>query len=357
MLRSQDVNPGELYGVLSVGFVCAHKMSYLCVINYMGNVIWDMHCFMNQPHRIQLIVGAHMVLGRVLTLVVAVVTGIAGAAAQVLWRVTADGPAGAGHTSYVLGTMHTAGTDVLDSLAGLDGALEHVAAVYVEVLSSDMALTPEAMACAIAPSDSTLQRLLSPAALDSVCRYVSTFGVDGARTLEALGRFRPAMLDAYLEVRRSSASTGVPMDIALQHRATAMGKDVRALETAEQQVRMLMGTPVAEQLEALMESVRAPEAAQAASDSLVAAYRCQDLEAIGRLLARGMREAYAERMVYARNRAWAAVLVPEMRCRSVLVAVGAGHLVGPEGLLAMLRSAGFDVSPVGGSGPRPEQRR
>ena len=93
-----------------------------------------------------------MVLGRVLTLVGAVVTGIAGASAQVLWRVTADGPAGAGHTSYVLGTMHTAGTDVLDSLAGLDGALEHVAAVYVEVLSSDMALTPEAMACAIAPA-------------------------------------------------------------------------------------------------------------------------------------------------------------------------------------------------------------
>lgn len=204
--------------------------------------------------------AGHGATARAAAIVIAVAMSVLGASAQVLWRVTADGPAGAGHTSYVLGTMHTAGTDVLDSLAGLDGALEHVAAVYVEVLSSDMALTPEAMACAIAPSDSTLQRLLSPAALDSVCRYVSTFGVDGARTLEALGRFKPAMLDAYLEVRRSSASTGVPMDIALQHRATAMGKDVRALETAEQQVRMLMGTPVAEQLETLMESVRAPEA-------------------------------------------------------------------------------------------------
>lgn len=298
-----------------------------------------------------------MVLGRVLMLVVAVVTGIAGASAQVLWRVTADGPVGAEHTSYVLGTMHTAGTEVIDTLAGLTEALECVSVVYGEVSSSDMALTPATMACAIAPSDSTLQRLLSPAALDSVCRYVSTFGVDGARTLEALGKMKPAMLDAFLEVRRAGASTDMAMDIALQHRATAMGKDVRALETAEQQVRMLMGTPVAEQLEALMESVRAPEAAQAVSDSLVAAYRCQDLETIGRLLARGMREAYVERMVYARNRAWAAVLVSEMRCRSVLVAVGAGHLVGPEGLLAMLRSAGFDVSPVGGSGPRPEQRR
>lgn len=301
--------------------------------------------------------AGHGATARAAAIVIAVAMSVLGASAQVLWRVTADAPADGRHTSYVLGTMHTAGTDVLDSLAGLDGALEHVAAVYVEVLSSDMALTPATMACAIAPSDSTLQRLLSPAALDSVCRYISSFGLDGPKLSGLLGRFKPAMLDAYLEVRRSSASTGVPMDIALQHRATAMGKDVRALETAEQQVRMLMGTPVAEQLEALMESVRAPEAAQAVSDSLVAAYRCQDLEAIGRLLARGMREAYAERMVYARNRAWAAVLVPEMRCRSVLVAVGAGHLVGSEGLLAMLRSAGFDVSPVGGSGPRPEQRR
>lgn len=301
--------------------------------------------------------AGHGATARAAAIAIAVTMSVLGAAAQVLWRVTADGTDGVRHTSYVLGTMHTAGTEVIDTLAGLAEALEHVAVVYVEVLSSDMALTPAAMACAIAPSDSTLQRLLSPAALDSVCRYVSTFGVDGARTLEALGKMKPAMLDAFLEVRRAGASTDMAMDIALQHRAASMGKDVRALETAEQQMRMLMGTPVAEQLEALMESVRAPEAAQAASDSLVAAYRCQDLEAIGRLLARGMREAYAERMVYARNRAWAAVLVPEMRCRSVLVAVGAGHLVGPEGLLAMLRSAGFDVSPVGGSGPRPEQRR
>lgn len=301
--------------------------------------------------------AGHGATARAAAIVIAVAMSVLGASAQVLWRVTADAPAGAGHTSYVLCTMHTAGTEVIDTLAGLTEALECATVVYGEVSSSDMALTPATMACAIAPSDSTLQRLLSPAALDSVCRYISSFGLDGPKLSGLLGRFKPAMLDAYLEVRRSSASTGVPMDIALQHRATAMGKDVRALETAEQQVRMLMGTPVSEQLEALMESVRAPEAAQAASDSLVAAYRRQDLEAIERLLVREMKSAYAERMLYARNRAWAAVLVSEMRCRSVLVAVGAGHLVGPEGLLAMLRSAGFDVSPVGGSGPRPEQRR
>lgn len=301
--------------------------------------------------------AGHGATARAAAIAIAVTMSVLGAAAQVLWRVTADGTDGVRHTSYVLGTMHTAGTEVIDTLAGLTEALECATVVYGEVSSSDMALTPATMACAIAPSDSTLQRLLSPAALDSVCRYVSTFGVDGARTLEALGKMKPAMLDAFLEVRRAGASTDMAMDIALQHRAASMGKDVRALETAEQQMRMLMGTPVAEQLEALMESVRAPEAAQAASDSLVAAYRCQDLEAIGRLLVREMKGAYAERMVYARNHAWAAVLVPEMRCRSVLVAVGAGHLVGPEGLLAMLRSAGFDVSPVGDSARPLEQKR
>lgn len=296
-------------------------------------------------------------LGRVSVAVLVAVISFVGATAQVLWRVTADGTDGGRHTSYVLGTMHTAEPEMLDTLAGLAEALGRATVVYGEVDASDMELSPAAMACAIAPSDSTLQRLLSPAALDSVCRYVSSFGVDGAETVTVLGKLKPAMLDAFLEVRRSGASTDMSPDIALQQRAKALGKEVRALETAEQQAHMLLDLPISEQLEALMKSVRAPEAAQAVSDSLVAAYRRQDLEAIGRLLARGMREAYAERMVYARNRAWAAVLVPEMRCRSVLVAVGAGHLVGPEGLLAMLRSAGFDVSPVGGSAPRPEQRR
>lgn len=296
-------------------------------------------------------------LGRVSVAVLVAVISFVGATAQVLWRVTADGTDGGRHTSYVLGTMHTAEPEMLDTLAGLAEALGRATVVYGEVDASDMALSPAAMACAIAPSDSTLQRLLSPAALDSVCRYVSSFGVDGAETVTVLGKLKPAMLDAFLEVRRSGASTDMSPDIALQQRAKALGKEVRALETAEQQAHMLLDLPISEQLEALMESVRAPEAAQAASDSLVAAYRCQDLEAISGMLGREMKQTYAERLLYARNRAWAAVLVPAMRHRSVLVAVGAGHLVGPEGLLAMLRSAGFDVRPVGGSAPRPEQRR
>lgn len=295
--------------------------------------------------------------GRISLAVLVAVISFVGAAAQVLWRVMADGPAGAGHTSYVLGTMHTVEPEMLDTLAGLAEALECATVVYGEVDASDMMLSSEALACAIAPSDSTLQCLLSPAALDSVCRYVSTFGVDGARTVDVLGKMKPAMLDAFLEVRRSGVSTDMSPDIALQHRARAMGKEVRALETAEQQMYMLMSTPIAEQLESLMESVRAPEAAQAASDSLVDAYRHQDLEAIGNLIIREMKDAYAERLLYARNCAWAAMLVPEMRRRSALVAVGAGHLVGPEGLLALLSKAGYDISPVGGSVQRPKQEK
>ena len=297
-------------------------------------------------------------LGRVLAFVIVAVISFVGAAAQVLWRVTAKGDdGGVTHTSYVLGTMHTAGTEVLDTLTGMTEALERAAVVYGEVDASEMALSPEAMACAIAPSDSTLQRLLSPASLDSLCRYVSSFEVDGSETVKALSRMKPAMLDAFLEVRRSGASTDMSPDIALQHRARAMGREVRALETAAQQMCMLMNLPISEQLESLMESVRAPEAAQAASDSLVAAYHRQDLAAIEGLLAREMGQAYAERMLYARNRAWAAMLAPEMRRYSVLVAVGAGHLVGPEGLPKLLRDAGLDVSPVGGSARQPEQGR
>ena len=322
--------------------------------------MYDMHRIINQLCMAMSAAFMHGVSCRKLWMRVAlgaiVAVGMgADAAAQVLWRVTAVDSVGGRHTSYVLGTMHTVEPEMLDTLAGMTEALERATVVYGEVDASDMALSSEALACAIAPSDSTLQCLLSPAALDSVCRYVSSFGVDGTETLKVLGRMKPAMLDAFLEVRRSGVSTDVSPDIALQYRARAMGREVRALETAEQQMYMLMSTPIAEQLESLMESVRAPEAAQAASDSLVAAYHRQDLAAIEGLLAREMGQAYAERMLYARNRAWAAMLAPEMRRYSVLVAVGAGHLVGPEGLLALLCKAGYYISPVGGSAPLPEQ--
>ncbi|MDE5838051.1 MAG: TraB/GumN family protein, partial [Paramuribaculum sp.] len=47
-----------------------------------------------------------------------------------------------------------------------------------------------------------------------------------------------------------------------------------------------------------------------------------------------------------RNAAWAETLKAELPVKSVLVAVGAGHLPGEKGLVSLLKNLGFQIEPV-----------
>lgn len=51
-------------------------------------------------------------------------------------------------------------------------------------------------------------------------------------------------------------------------------------------------------------------------------------------------------LVKARNDAWMTKLPQLMATRPTFVAVGALHLAGPDGLLTLLRKAGFHVKPL-----------
>ena len=85
-------------------------------------------------------------------------------------------------------------------------------------------------------------------------------------------------------------------------------------------------------------------------DQLVSAYMQQDLVKILRIMEApemgGSSPQEMERTIYARNRNWVKTLVPAMQRGSVLVAVGAGHLPSSQGLIALLRDAGFTVEAV-----------
>lgn len=298
------------------------------------------------------------------------------AAGQILWRVTSADDAGRADTSvradsvvrtdgvgwtdalkrpdrgaapvsYILGTMHTADVAIADSIAGFAEAFAGAAAFYGELDSSDIRLSADILAEAAAPEDSTLRRLLTPAQYDSLTCYIRSLGLDEEGVTAAFDRFKPTMLDLYLTTTRNreNGKSGL-MDIVLQRRAAAQGIRVCALETARQQMHIIMSMPVSEQIDALMEVVRNPDKAEEERAALTAAYRRHNLAAIERLIQASISGEYAERIMYSRNRTWADILTPVMRRQSLFVAVGAAHLVGDEGLLALLRRSGFRVTAV-----------
>jgi uncharacterized protein len=55
---------------------------------------------------------------------------------------------------------------------------------------------------------------------------------------------------------------------------------------------------------------------------------------------------YLDLLLYGRNRKWVKMMKDILPAHALLFAVGAGHLPGKQGLLALLQIEGYTVTPV-----------
>lgn len=166
-----------------------------------------------------------------------------------------------------------------------------------------------------------------------------------------LDRMKPWSVLALLEARGESGGEAT-MDARLQRIAAASGKRVLHLESLEQQLQALDCVPAAEHVRVLDERLRASWILRIESAQAMAWYRARNLEAwladIDRMEglsdeARAIEQRARRCLLEDRNARWIGQLETLFQDGPCLVAVGAVHLVGPEGLLAALRRDGYRV--------------
>jgi uncharacterized protein len=78
------------------------------------------------------------------------------------------------------------------------------------------------------------------------------------------------------------------------------------------------------------------------------AYKNQDLKKLEEMLMKSDPSIsnYTDVLLYNRNRNWVEKLKELLPEKSLLIAVGAGHLPGKEGCINLLRLQGYKVTPV-----------
>ena len=166
-----------------------------------------------------------------------------------------------------------------------------------------------------------------------------------------LDRMKPWSVLALLEARGESGGEAT-MDARLQRIAAAAGKRVLHLESLEQQLQALDCVPAAEHVRVLDERLRASWILRIESAQAMAWYRARNLEAwladIDRMEglsdeARAIEQRARRCLLEDRNARWIGQLETLFQDGPCLVAVGAVHLVGAEGLLAALRRDGYQV--------------
>lgn len=124
------------------------------------------------------------------------------------------------------------------------------------------------------------------------------------------------------------------------------GKPIEGLETVAQQIDFLDGLSPATQRDLLLQSLAEGAKLRGIMDRLVEAWKSGDVDFMkANILNEFARfpELY-ETLIVARNRRWIDRIVPLTEHRQdYLVIVGAGHLIGKDGVPALLQAAGINA--------------
>ena len=168
-------------------------------------------------------------------------------------------------------------------------------------------------------------------------------------SLELIQPMKPWMVMLMLEALGAQAAGLDPelgLDKHFYNLATGAGKQVIGLETAESQVDRFDKMSDAMQEQLLRSELAEMETEKTSLRALLTAWRTGDASAIEKMLLASFTEnptAY-ESLITERNRNWMPQLEACLkRPQPCFVIVGAAHVVGPQGLLAMLRQRGYRI--------------
>ena len=261
-----------------------------------------------------------------------------------LWEISGNGLK---KPSYLFGTYHLISAKFADTMKVLQEKLESADAVVGEiVMDSSM---QSKMAPFLIMKDNTLDHLLTKAEFKEVEDYFKT--KQPGFELEQMNKFKPAMISIMMVLFESpdmlnGISEGI--DDSFQKYARKNGKSLYGLETAEYQGALLFDSDLQKQKKALLKSIREADKSIQQMEELKTNYIAQDIDKLTNFFKIQDEETkeFMTELLKNRNKRWLDQLPALMQNQSLFIAVGAGHLVGTEGLIKGLQLKGYILQPV-----------
>ncbi|MBA4304319.1 MAG: hypothetical protein C0424_08865 [Sphingobacteriaceae bacterium] len=266
-----------------------------------------------------------------------------------LWEVSGNGLR---RSSYLFGTHHLVPVSFFDHHPIAKSSFKKSKQLVVEVVVDSMEMM-RLMPMMLSTDGGAWVQQLSEAeksSLDSLCKSVLGAG------LEAVASLKPAALHHTLALVLSRSVlndtlrnfTGAGIDFGLVQQAKSTKRKTVPLETLDQQFGLLYHTTLDSQLNDLRKTIYETDSMQLVAARLLKSYLHQDMSDMTALLQEiqdsGLDPMHA--LLRDRNRAWVPQLEQLFREKRTFVAVGSLHLPGEQGLISLLRAAGYTVKPV-----------
>jgi uncharacterized protein YbaP (TraB family) len=274
----------------------------------------------------------------------------AGASAQTpgrhfLWKVEAPG----GATAYLLGSLHVLAADSYPLPAAIDKAFSESKTLVEEVDLDEMS-DPTAMMAALAKAmlsdGQTLDQLIAPDVYAEVRKRAESTGIP----MLALDRMKPWLVAVTL-MAPTLQSAGFKPEFGVDRhyfdRAKERGMKRQALETIAYQLDRFDSMPAPVQESLLKATIQDLETQLKDVQAMVRAWASGDVAAVEKLTLTSFKDSpeLYKLLLVERNHNW----VPHVqKCLAdnagCFVVVGAAHLVGPDGLPALLAAKRLKVT-------------
>ena len=259
------------------------------------------------------------------------------------WKVT-----GKGGVVYLVGSVHLLSKDFYPLNPALDAAYKDADLLIEEVDMGEM-LDPAAqmgfLQRGMLPASTPLDKVISPGTWALVNKRAADLGVP-PEPFKLLKPWLVALMIVQVEWQKAGFDPELGLDKHFYDRAKGDGKSTQGLETAEYQISRLDDMTMEQQEHLLSESLKDLDAEKANMAKLVDAWRTGDAPGVERIVLTELKQepVLYQRLLVERNKNW----IPKIealfsRPRHALVVVGAAHLVGPDGLIAVLRAKGYTV--------------
>ncbi|HSO84079.1 TraB/GumN family protein [Thiocapsa sp.] len=248
--------------------------------------------------------------------------------------------------SFLFGTIHSEDPRVVELPVPVSNAFDTSPNVALEVVPDASAIIRAMITMAY--TDGRLLRDVLPADL-----YQETTDalVGIGMPEEAFKDLKPWAVVTLLSSPPSE--TGEFLDMLLFHRAVADGKRVEGLETMTEQLAVFDALSETDQITLLRETLATVEQLPLVFEALIAAYVERDVDKLQHLSEQHLEDTdprlatlFQEVVIDSRNRRMLERMEPLLAEGGWFIAIGALHLPGDQGVVALLRKRNYGVTAI-----------
>jgi len=261
---------------------------------------------------------------------------------SLLWKISGKGMM---QPSFLYGTMHLLCEKDFSFPPSVTTALQASQQLYLEINMDDSLMLQQMQQLLLMPEGYSLKKLFKPADYQKLNDYCKKeVGLDMAM----FDRMKPMALTSLLTIKLFLfCNEPFSVENELLKIAREQQKSIAGLETLQDQVAVFDSIPDKDEAAMLVEMLDHVAEERAEFNTMLNAYKEQDVQQLYTLTQSSKDIGpFQDILLDQRNARWIPIITQQIQATPSFFAFGAGHLGGPNGVIALLRKEGYNVEAV-----------